>query len=73
MLHGHATHVLGGPLEALRHLVRELKLSGAGDPLRPGEIVTTGTLTDAPAIAPGETWTTTLEGVALDGLRLELI
>ena len=43
----------------------------ADDPLRPGEIVTTGTLTDAPAVAAGQTWSTTLEGVALEGLRLE--
>ena len=72
VLQGHATNVLGGPLEALRHLVRELESSAADDPLRPGEIVTTGTLTDAPAVAAGQTWSTRLEGVALEGLRLEL-
>ncbi len=71
LLKGHATNVLGGPLEALRHLLRELESSAADDPLRPGEIVTTGTLTDAPAVAAGQTWSTTLRGVALEGLRLE--
>lgn len=72
VLQGRGTNVLGGPLEALRHLVRELETSAADDPLRPGEIVTTGTLTDAPAVAEGQTWSTRLEGVALEGLRLDL-
>ncbi len=68
---GHATDVLGGPLEALRHLLRELD-SSAGDPLRPGELVTTGTLTDAPSAAAGQTWSTKLSGIALEALRLRL-
>src|SRR5271157_4476492 len=67
---GHATDVLGGPLEALRHLVRALDSSAEGDPLRPGELVTTGTLTDAPLVAAGQTWSTRLSGIPLEGLRL---
>lgn len=70
LLKGRGENVLGGPLEALRHLLRELASSSAGDALRPGEIVTTGTLTDAPAVAAGETWSTRLEGIRLDGVRL---
>lgn len=69
---GHAANVLGGPVTALRHLALELASSAPGEPLRPGEMVTTGTLTDAPAAAPGQTWRTRLDGVALEGLRLEL-
>ena len=72
LLEGRAANVLGGPLEALRHLVLELASSAPGDPLRPGELVTTGTLTDAPAVAAGQTWRTKLEGVPLEGLRLDL-
>jgi 2-oxo-3-hexenedioate decarboxylase len=67
---GRAANVLGGPLEALRHLVRALDSSAPGDPLRPGELVTTGTLTDAMPVASGQTWSTTLSGIALEGLRL---
>jgi 2-oxo-3-hexenedioate decarboxylase len=67
---GHATNVLGGPLEALRFLVRQLAASPAGAPLRPGELVTTGTLTDAMPVVAGQTWSTRLSGVPLEGLRV---
>ena len=67
---GRAANVLGGPLSALRHLVEVL----ANDPVNPslaaGEIVTTGTLTRAFPVAPGETWTTELSGIALDGIAI---
>jgi 2-oxo-3-hexenedioate decarboxylase len=32
--------------------------------------VTTGTLTSALRVAPGETWSTTLSGIALPGLSI---
>jgi 2-oxo-3-hexenedioate decarboxylase len=39
-------------------------------PLAAGEIVTTGTLTRALPVKPGETWSTTLSGVALPGISV---
>jgi len=70
---GAAENVLGGPLTALRHLVGLL----ASDPVNPklaaGEIVTTGTLTKAMPIAPGETWTATPKGIGLDAVRLRFV
>jgi 2-oxo-3-hexenedioate decarboxylase len=39
-------------------------------PLAAGEIVTTGTLTRAMPIRPGETWSTSLHGIPLNGARL---
>ena len=42
---GVGANVLGGPIQALSHLVREL--ANRGQALRPGDIITTGTLTDA--------------------------
>jgi 2-oxo-3-hexenedioate decarboxylase len=66
--HGHATNVLGGPVSALRHLVDILAGDQVNPPLAAGEIVTTGTLTRALPAAAGETWTTELTGVALDGI-----
>src|SRR5215211_1379681 len=67
---GRASNVLGGPVSALRYLVEVL----ANDPVNPllaaGEIVTTGTLTRAFPVAPGETWTTKPKGVALDGIAI---
>jgi 2-oxo-3-hexenedioate decarboxylase len=68
--HGLAANVLDGPLSALRHLVDLLARDPGNPPLAAGEIVTTGTLTRALPVAPGETWTTALSGIALDGIRV---
>jgi len=67
---GHAANVLDGPLAALRHLVGLLAHDPINPPLAAGEIVTTGTLTRAMPLKPGETWSTALHGIALDGIRL---
>jgi 2-oxo-3-hexenedioate decarboxylase len=67
---GHAANVLDGPLNALRHLVDLLAADPVNPPLQRGEIVTTGTLTRALPVAPGETWSTALEGVAVDGISV---
>jgi 2-oxo-3-hexenedioate decarboxylase len=67
---GHGRNVLGSPLVALAHLVAVLAGRPGGEPLGVGEIVTTGTITTAQAVKPGETWTTALEGILLPGLGL---
>jgi 2-keto-4-pentenoate hydratase len=67
---GHAANVLDGPLAALRHLVGLLAHDPVNPPLAAGEIVTTGTLTRAMPVKPGETWSTALHGIPLDGIRL---
>ena len=68
---GQASDVLGGPLHALARLVDETaRMPGAG-PIRPGEVVTTGTLTDARPVAPGQRWRTRFQGVGLAGLEIE--
>jgi 2-keto-4-pentenoate hydratase len=68
---GHARDVLGGPVQALRFLIQELARYSARDPLAPGEIVTTGTLTEAMPAIPGDTWNTVLSGIEIEGLRLQ--
>jgi 2-oxo-3-hexenedioate decarboxylase len=70
---GHARNVLGGPLLALRHLVETLAREADAPPLQAGEVVTTGTLTDAHPVVPGQVWSTQLEGLDLPGLRLEIV
>jgi len=67
---GRAADVLDGPLSALRHLVELLKDDPDNPPLAAGEIVTTGTVTRALDIRPGETWMTRLEGLDLPGLTV---
>jgi 2-oxo-3-hexenedioate decarboxylase len=64
---GHAANVLDGPLSALRHLVGLLARDPVNLPLATGDIVTTGTLTRAFPILPGESWSTTLHGIELGG------
>lgn len=66
--HGRATNVLDGPVSALRHLVDILVRDQVNPLLAAGEIVTTGTLTRALPVSAGETWTTELSGVGLDGI-----
>ena len=68
---GHSTNVLDGPVAALRHLIGLLARDPVNPPLAAGEIVTTGTLTRAMPVTAGETWSTALQGVALDGARLK--
>lgn len=68
--HGHARDVLGGPLSALKHLVDLLATDPHNPPLAAGEIVTTGTLTLAIPVKPGERWRTELSGIPLQGIAI---
>jgi 2-oxo-3-hexenedioate decarboxylase len=70
MDHGHARNVIDGPLNALRHLLDLLASDPDNPPLSAGEIVTTGTLTRALPVRPGETWSTELQGIALPGVSI---
>ena len=65
---GRGTDVLGGPLQALRFLLDGLDKTPGETPLKAGDIVTTGTLTDAMPVAPGDRWQTELRGCDLPGL-----
>ena len=67
---GTGANVLGSPLKALAHLVGVIASLPQFEPLAAGEIVTTGTLTAALPVRPGETWRTALEGIALPGLEI---
>jgi 2-keto-4-pentenoate hydratase len=67
---GTGANVLGSPVSALKHLVALLADDPVNPPLQSGEIVSTGTLTRAFPVAPGETWTTELKGIPLAGVSL---
>jgi 2-keto-4-pentenoate hydratase len=67
---GRGANVLGSPLAALAHLVSVLASHPDSEPLRPGEIVTTGTLTAAYPVGAGEVWETEMRGIALPGLKV---
>jgi len=65
---GSTEQVLGGPVQALGHLVSELLRRG--ETLAPDAIVTTGTITDAQPMRPGQQWRSILAGIELPGLCL---
>jgi 2-keto-4-pentenoate hydratase len=69
--HGVGANVLDGPLAALHHFVAELRGCPGAPDLRPGDVVTTGTWTDAWPVAPGQTWTASFSP-PLAPLTLEL-
>ncbi len=68
---GQGANVLGHPLAAIAHLIDVLANQPDHPPLQAGEIVTTGTLTQARDVRAGETWSTALQGIALPGLSVE--
>jgi 2-keto-4-pentenoate hydratase len=70
---GRSTDVLGGPFEALHHLHQELAMSANPLPLQAGEIITTGTLTEAMAASAGQDWTLSVTGLSYPTIRLKLI
>jgi 2-oxo-3-hexenedioate decarboxylase len=67
---GVGANVLGSPLVALGYLVELLGKQAQAEPLHPGEIITTGVLTDAHPVSPGETWRTEITGLPLGGLSI---
>ncbi|MES2938752.1 MAG: hydratase [Pseudomonadota bacterium] len=54
---GTGANVLDGPLHALHHFVQALHACPGAPALLPGDVVTTGTWTDAWPVRPGESWT----------------
>jgi 2-oxo-3-hexenedioate decarboxylase len=70
MQSGGGALVLDSPLLALRHLVELLASDKANPPLRAGEIISTGTLTLAMPVKPGEQWTTTVTGIPLEEITV---
>lgn len=67
---GHARDVLDGPLSALKHLVDLLARDKHNPQVAAGEIITTGTLTKAMPVKPGERWATELDGIPIGGIDI---
>jgi 2-keto-4-pentenoate hydratase len=67
---GVGANVLGSPVLALVHLSRLLASQPQFRPLAAGEIITTGTITDAWPVAAGETWSSAYGALGLEGLTL---
>lgn len=56
---GLGANVLDGPLHALHHFLGELRACAGAPDLLPGDVVTTGTWTDAYPVAAGQVWSAT--------------
>jgi 2-oxo-3-hexenedioate decarboxylase len=70
---GGGANVLDSPLLAFAHLADLLTRQPGFAPVQAGELVTTGTLTAALPVRPGERWTTALAGLPLPGLDVTLV
>ena len=62
--------VLDGPLHALKAMVDAMAKTTPHWAIQAGEYVTTGTITDAWPLQPGQRWSTTLSDARLHGLTL---
>jgi 2-oxo-3-hexenedioate decarboxylase len=67
---GKGANVLGNPLAAVVHLMQVLASQLPHQPLQANELVTTGTVTSAFSVQPGQTWKTAISGIALPGLSV---
>lgn len=67
---GHSSIVLDGPLHALRIWIEAMAVHTPTWPMEAGDIVTTGTITDAAPMQPGERWQSRLSEPLLCGLRV---
>ncbi|MET0682036.1 MAG: fumarylacetoacetate hydrolase family protein [Casimicrobiaceae bacterium] len=67
---GVGANVLDSPALALAHLARVLARQPQFPSLAAGEVVTTGTLTDAWPVAKGQTWTSDYGALGLSGITL---
>jgi 2-keto-4-pentenoate hydratase len=69
---GGGANVLDSPLLAFAHLAQVLDGQTRCPPVQEGEIITTGTLTELFPATPGETWTTSADGIELPGMTLHV-
>ena len=69
-IEGVGANVLDSPAHALGFLADLLAKQPFMQPLAPGEVITTGTITDALPVRPGETWSTAISGLPLQNLTI---
>lgn len=70
---GFGSDVLDSPVHALWHLHQLLQAQTEFPQLAAGEIISTGTWTDAYPVEPGQTWSSAFSGVLLPGLTVSFV
>jgi 2-oxo-3-hexenedioate decarboxylase len=73
MAEGGGKNVLQSPALCLGELAAAISRHPTAEPLAAGDIITTGALADNKFIAPGETWTTKLQGLDLPGFTVHIV
>jgi 2-oxo-3-hexenedioate decarboxylase len=68
---GIGANVLDGPVQALEQWWQAMSRDTPGWTMAPGDLVTTGTLTDAAPLGPGQTWRSVLSDARWPGLALQ--
>ena len=69
---GSGKNSLRSPALCLAELASAIARQAAAEPLAPGELVSSGTLTESQPIAAGDVWTATVEGLDVMDLTLRL-
>lgn len=67
---GSGKNALRSPALCVAELASALARAGTGGSLKPGDLVSTGTLTESQAIGASETWTAQVDGLPLHALTL---
>jgi 2-keto-4-pentenoate hydratase len=69
---GVGSNVLDGPFDALKHFVKEIESLTGAPQLKAGDVVTTGTITDAWPLQAGQHWRVQIEDAPLKGFELHI-
>lgn len=69
---GGGKNVLDNPALCLVEFASAVPAQAGAEPLRPGELISTGSLTTAPPVAPGERWSVVADGLDVPPLSLRL-
>jgi 2-oxo-3-hexenedioate decarboxylase len=69
---GSGKNALRSPARSLGELAAAISRQPGAEPLAPGELVSSGTLTASTPIAGGQRWHAALDGLSLAGLTLQL-
>jgi 2-oxo-3-hexenedioate decarboxylase len=71
--HGRGEVVLDGPLQALQQMVQAMARDTPNWRIEAGDVVSTGTITDAQPLLPGQVWQSVLSQPRLAGLTLRTL
>ena len=69
---GGGRNSLRSPALCVAELASAISRRAGAEPLAAGDLISSGTLTESRLIAPGETWSATVEGLALPALTLHV-